>query len=1067
METHWKRYNIFISSTFKDMDFERDVIKFEIIPDLNRRFRTRGVEIQAIDLRLGVNTEGLDEASSAGKVLDVCAKGIDSARPFFIGLVGSRYGWIPPFERWKEFLRSLPPADREMMQESFGASVTELEMIYGALNEKSLADGHILFYLRDESSYEGIPEDRLSVYVDKDDELKKRLEELRKKIVEKVGRGGEDDRCTTYRLHYDPRSGQFNSRQFKTLLTEQISEEIEKELGSRDACLTQWEEEKRSVEAVFASSVSRLVPLSCYAQDLNNAVLQSTITGAGLSSELAWRYRALSCEQDRICLCGVAGRSSATSTERGILALWCCELAACAGEPQLSEPDLMDSSKTPLTQLCTLFRSLVEKASSKGYRVSVFLDDLQNLGTAVGAISGALSDNMDALICYRGNDCDELLRRNPQLQKVSRSGAVSGKDLDTLVKHLQQIFFLELPSSMGGNVLSGSSPLQICTVFRLFESLDSSDFSRIRNSGENQIEAINNYLTKIWTELKQCSEVSGLFGWTLDKMIANLRVDSRWRDIFLLLSAAPGGMRQRDLERLGDQFWDETVFLRLCTLLGDFVSEDSIRHIWNCTAGLEPADAAQRSALYGAAARYFSTLPQDDEMALSLLAVFVVLSDDPSLAPLTVFPEEDFIFSDKARLYFRGPAELFLHALRPRFLHYLDLLDQSTAIYFIYNTERSLWNKGDNDEFAACIVDKLLTFDIGEMNAEEALVVGALLLGYPDANPQQSRKLALEALLRAKKLGVRAESNVDVGLVNLLVQLADDARKNKDRAAEKKYSQMLAEIAGARKVAEEGSEAGGEEAGKSQDARKGQDACSGQRQKRKAGADFMTAAFQPQAALQMQLANNLKSELSAGKGLKAVFGRHKTRRDSEVLRLAGELTQAADSFVASWELDQCTVKMYSLFLHAYNAAITAYMEIKDYDSALKASYRLLMNVRYPTYGNLDSASNLGIILRAHMSMISSATYAYSDLIDYGEDGPANLESQLFYAVVSSTGAVVNRLATVSPDDKLLDEFYRMTKYSSAFNELIINTKDEDVDIVEISEMIEDIGDELGLEWRIE
>ena len=147
------------------MDVERDVIKFEIIPDINRKFRSRGVELQAIDLRLGVNTEGMDEDSSAGKVLDVCAKGIDSARPFFIGLVGSRYGWIPPLERWTDFMRSLPPQDRDMMQESFGASVTELEMIYGALNEKSLAEGHILFYLRDESSYEGLPEARLPLYV--------------------------------------------------------------------------------------------------------------------------------------------------------------------------------------------------------------------------------------------------------------------------------------------------------------------------------------------------------------------------------------------------------------------------------------------------------------------------------------------------------------------------------------------------------------------------------------------------------------------------------------------------------------------------------------------------------------------------------------------------------------------------------------------------------------------------------------------------------------------------------------------------------------------------------------
>ena len=589
--------------------------------------------------------------------------------------------------------------------------------------------------------------------------------------------------------------------------------------------------------------------------------------------------------------------------------------------------------------------------------------------------------------------------------------------------------------------MSGSTPLQICTVFRLFESLDSSDFSRIRNAGENQIQAINNYLTAIWTELKQCSEARDLFGWTLDKMIANLRVDTRWRDIFLLLSAAPGGMRQRDLEQLGNQFWDDTVFLRLCTLLGEFVSEDSVHHVWTCTAGLEPEDAAQRASLYGSAARYFGGLPQDDEMAMNLLAVFVVLSEDPLLASLLVFPDEDYIFSDKTRLYFRSPGRIFLHALRPRFLHYLDLLDQSTAIYFIYNTERSLWDKGDNTEFAADIVGKLLTFDIGVMNAEEALVVGALLLGYPDASPQQSRNAALEALLRAKKLGVRAESNVDVGLVNLLAQLAEEARKNKDRAAEKKYSQMLSEMAEAEVRKEP-------------------------RVKRKAGADFMTAAFQPQAAQQMKLANSLKSELSAGKGLKAVFGRRKKRCDSEVARLAGELTQSADNFVAGWELDQNSVKMYTLFLHAYNASIGAYMEIGAYDSALAASFRLLMNVRLAIYGNLYSASNLGVALRAHMALVSSSTAAYGNLIDYCEGRPANLETKFFLSVVNSTLAVVNRLATVAPDDKLLDEFYRITRNQQVFNDLLVKMKGEEVDIVEVSETIEEIGEELGLEWKI-
>ena len=106
MNTTWKRFNIFISSTFKDMDFERDIIKFRVIPALNIKYRPRHVALQAIDLRLGVNTAKMSEEESARKVLTVCADNIDSARPFFIGLIGARYGWVPPFESWQETNRT-------------------------------------------------------------------------------------------------------------------------------------------------------------------------------------------------------------------------------------------------------------------------------------------------------------------------------------------------------------------------------------------------------------------------------------------------------------------------------------------------------------------------------------------------------------------------------------------------------------------------------------------------------------------------------------------------------------------------------------------------------------------------------------------------------------------------------------------------------------------------------------------------------------------------------------------------------------------------------------------------
>ena len=78
----WRRYNVFISSTFKDMDVERDIIKFKVIPALNNRFRHKYVEIKAVDLRLGINTSQMTEEQSSEKIIRICANCIDSSRPF-------------------------------------------------------------------------------------------------------------------------------------------------------------------------------------------------------------------------------------------------------------------------------------------------------------------------------------------------------------------------------------------------------------------------------------------------------------------------------------------------------------------------------------------------------------------------------------------------------------------------------------------------------------------------------------------------------------------------------------------------------------------------------------------------------------------------------------------------------------------------------------------------------------------------------------------------------------------------------------------------------------------------
>ena len=82
---------IFLSSTFRDFGEERDLLVRKVFPGLRARLKDRFVELVDVDLRWGITAEQAER----GEVLPICLAEIDRSRPFFVGLLGERYGWVP------------------------------------------------------------------------------------------------------------------------------------------------------------------------------------------------------------------------------------------------------------------------------------------------------------------------------------------------------------------------------------------------------------------------------------------------------------------------------------------------------------------------------------------------------------------------------------------------------------------------------------------------------------------------------------------------------------------------------------------------------------------------------------------------------------------------------------------------------------------------------------------------------------------------------------------------------------------------------------------------------------
>ena len=145
-----RQIRVFISSTFRDMQDERDYLMKRTFPKLRKLAAERDVTLTELDLRWGIT----EEEAKSGKVVEICLREIENCIPFFIGIIGNRYGWVPEkgdlggniTERFTDVKSYL---DHHL-------SVTEMEMQFGVLRRED--DMHAYFYIKEEKEDADNPE---------------------------------------------------------------------------------------------------------------------------------------------------------------------------------------------------------------------------------------------------------------------------------------------------------------------------------------------------------------------------------------------------------------------------------------------------------------------------------------------------------------------------------------------------------------------------------------------------------------------------------------------------------------------------------------------------------------------------------------------------------------------------------------------------------------------------------------------------------------------------------------------------------------------------------------------
>jgi hypothetical protein len=341
---------VFVSSTFRDFREERNLLKRRVEPVLNRRSLDRAVQAMIVDLRWGIT----DEQAGNGMTLPVCLREVTRCRPYFIGLLGHRYGWIPPVGAYPADLVEREPWLRE---HAGGSSMTELEIRHGIFGD---VRGDARFYFRSHAFAAGKGED----FESSDSVERRKLAELKQAIRDRGFRVTED--------YPDPPT-------FASNVTEDIWSRIDRAFPADllgDAALPGWSAQRAHAIRLWSTFVEDPDEIRAVRRLLVDARVQRVTivgpTGCGKSALFAAVLRPYA-ESDRPTLIqhfvGVGDTpAEAVAVARRIVTTAAARIGIAPSDPRLADP---------CSELA--MRTLAAEARDRDTRLMIGIDGLDRI----------------------------------------------------------------------------------------------------------------------------------------------------------------------------------------------------------------------------------------------------------------------------------------------------------------------------------------------------------------------------------------------------------------------------------------------------------------------------------------------------------------------------------------------------------------------------------------------------------------------------------------------------------------------------------------------------------------
>jgi len=648
INTPWRTFSIFISSTFADMQAERDLLKNIVFPKVEEELQKRRIKLEIVDLRWGVDTTSMaQEDEREANVLKVCLDEIRRCRPFFIGLLGDRYGWVPPMERMVTALAG----EKHVVPEK-GKSVTDLEIEFGVLaSQQQLVRS--VFYFREPLPYATFSKKKAAMFSDEynnelsEAEKKERktgLIKLKAKIVAHFIKNKLENKVKTYSGNWDVEKEKLiDLESWGDVVYADILAECENHAKETwDKVPQNWQEQELALLNAFIEQHTHItttitdgkpeqVNSFCGREELLKELTMHLLSddydnwgkvltgesGSGKSAVFSMVCKLMEERKDCFVLAHSAGLSPRAKSVADLLKIWNRQLAIFTGlEEEVSDEIYTDDlhsfqmpgqpnmpQATPIEKLQEKFLELLQIVSAKK-RVLLLIDALDRFEPTpraqhlswlptvmpknVRVLCTAITGTEQKATQYHKGLTSKSIEIFSKEEAQEMLNALCKKNHKTLAEKVRRII---LEKKREDGELAISSPLWLSLAANMLMALDQDDFekiSKLEGSGGEQIDA---YLARI---AKEFDPLPGPLFISLTQKAGVVFGDTFTKTLFYYLAISRNGLREKDLEKLlNDKNWDPLQFANLRRLFKNHLALQGDEMQWNL------AHSTLRNALIG------------------------------------------------------------------------------------------------------------------------------------------------------------------------------------------------------------------------------------------------------------------------------------------------------------------------------------------------------------------------------------------------------------------------------------------------------------------------------------